>query len=183
MVCFLWRDRYGPGQWPAHAPIPRGEGAGLSAPAAAAKQEQLAQHHGPPYQAAGSRCSGTAREPKGAAPTGLTSEERARREGGASRAPGGERENRVALAGRAGLAVRMHIERLDLADADTIRDCFEVFLAAEQVDEPDGPWFTERPFRGWLRVGWGGDPREVWTARDLAGSVAGWYRLVLPDLE
>ncbi len=31
----------------------------------------------------------------GAAPTGLTSEERARREGGASRAPGGERENRV----------------------------------------------------------------------------------------
>ena len=32
------------------------------------------------------------REPKGAAPPGLTSEERARREGGASRAPGGERE-------------------------------------------------------------------------------------------
>ena len=31
-----------------------------------------------------------AREPKDAAPTGLTSEERARREGGASRAPGGE---------------------------------------------------------------------------------------------
>jgi pantoate--beta-alanine ligase len=35
------------------------------------------------------------REPKGAAPPGLTSEERARKEGGASRAPGGERENRV----------------------------------------------------------------------------------------
>jgi xanthine dehydrogenase accessory factor len=41
------------------------------------------------------------REPKGAAPTGLTSEERARREkgegeaGGASRAPGGEWESRV----------------------------------------------------------------------------------------
>jgi ABC-2 type transport system ATP-binding protein len=35
----------------------------------------------------------TPRESKGAAPTGLTSEERARREGGASRAPGGEREN------------------------------------------------------------------------------------------
>jgi L-erythro-3,5-diaminohexanoate dehydrogenase len=34
-------------------------------------------------------------EPKGAAPPGLTSEERARREGGASRAPGGERENRA----------------------------------------------------------------------------------------
>ena len=37
----------------------------------------------------------TAREPKGAAPTGLTNEERARREGGASRAPGGERDSRA----------------------------------------------------------------------------------------
>jgi NAD(P)-dependent dehydrogenase (short-subunit alcohol dehydrogenase family) len=33
------------------------------------------------------------REPKGAPPPGLTSEERVRREGGGSRAPGGEREN------------------------------------------------------------------------------------------
>jgi len=77
----------------------------------------------------------------------------------------------------------MHIERVDLADADTIRACFQVFLAAQQVDEPDGPWFTERPFRGWMTVGWGGDPREAWLARDLHGSVAGWYRLELPDLE
>ena len=59
-----------------------------------------------------------------------------------------------------------------------------MFLAAQQVDEPDGPWFTELPFRGWLTVGWGGDPREVWLVRDPAeGSVAGWYRLELPDLE
>jgi len=77
----------------------------------------------------------------------------------------------------------MHIERVDLADADTIRACFQVFLAAQQVDEPDGPWFTERPFRGWMTVGWGGDPREAWLARDLHGPVAGWYRLELPDLE
>jgi len=78
----------------------------------------------------------------------------------------------------------MHIERADLADADTIRACFEVFLAAERADEPDGPFFTERPFRGWLTVGWGGDPREVWLTRSPAdGSVAGWYRLELPELE
>ena len=78
----------------------------------------------------------------------------------------------------------MHIERLDLADVDTIRRCFEMFLAAQRVDEPDGPFFTERPFRGWLTVGWGGDPREVWLVRDPAsGSVAGWYKLDLPDLE
>jgi len=80
--------------------------------------------------------------------------------------------------------MRMRIERLDLADTDTIRACFELFLAAQHVDEPDGPWFTERPFRGWLSVGWGGDPREVWLAEGQAeGSVAGWYRLELPSLE
>ena len=74
--------------------------------------------------------------------------------------------------------------RADLADTDAIRACFQAFLAAEQVDEPDGPWFTERPFRGWLSVGWGGEPREVWLAPGPAvGTVAGWYRLELPDLE
>ena len=77
----------------------------------------------------------------------------------------------------------MHIERGDLADTDTIRRCFEVFLAAQRVDEPDGPFFTEQPFRGWLTVGWGGDPREVWLIPGPAGSVAGWYKLELPDLE
>jgi GNAT superfamily N-acetyltransferase len=90
----------------------------------------------------------------------------------------------VASAGRAGLAGEMHIERLDLADADTIRRCFEVFLAAQQVDEPDGPWFTERPFGGWLTVGWNGGPRELWLVPGPErGSVAGWYLLELPDLE
>jgi len=43
----------------------------------------------------GSGVAWTPREPKGAAPPGLTSDEGARREGGASRAPGFERENRA----------------------------------------------------------------------------------------
>src|SRR6266702_2638236 len=88
----------------------------------------------------------------------------------------------VARPAPAGLAVRMRIEQLDMADADKIRACHEAALAAQRVDEPESPWFTERPFRGWLTVGWGGDPREVWLAagRD---SVAGWYRLELPDKE
>jgi GNAT superfamily N-acetyltransferase/RimJ/RimL family protein N-acetyltransferase len=82
----------------------------------------------------------------------------------------------------------MRIKRVDPADTDTIRACFEAFLAAQQVDEPDGPWFTERPFRGWLTVGWGGGPCEIWLAEGRAqgtadGTVAGWYRLELPDLE
>ncbi len=78
----------------------------------------------------------------------------------------------------------MRIKQVDLADADTIRACFEVFLAAQRADEPDGPFFTERPFRGWLTTGWGGNPREVWLAEGIAeGTVAGWYLLELPDLE
>lgn len=77
----------------------------------------------------------------------------------------------------------MRINRVDLADADTIRACFEAFLAAQRVDEPDGPFFTEQPFRGWLTVGWGGDPREIWVAQGHDDTVVGWYRLVLPDLE
>jgi GNAT superfamily N-acetyltransferase len=78
----------------------------------------------------------------------------------------------------------MRIERVDLADAETIRGCFEVFLAARRVDEPDGPGFTQQPFLAWLSVGWGGDPREVWLVPGPAeGSVAGWYRLEMPNRE
>ena len=83
-----------------------------------------------------------------------------------------------------GLAVRMEIERVGLGPADTrkIRACFEVSLAAERVDEPEGPWFTERPFTGWMTVGWDGNPREAWLATDQ-GSAVGWYRLELPVKE
>lgn len=78
--------------------------------------------------------------------------------------------------------MRMRIEQLDLADTEKIGACYETCLAAQRVDEPEGPWFTEQPFRGWLTVGWGGDPREVWL---VAGqdAIAGWYRLELPDKE
>ena len=47
----------------------------------------------------------------------------------------------------------MRIEQADLADAEQIRACYETSLAAQRVDEPEGPWFTERPFRGWLTIG------------------------------
>jgi GNAT superfamily N-acetyltransferase len=78
----------------------------------------------------------------------------------------------------------MRIEQADLTDAKQIRTCYEAGLAAQRTDEPEGPWFTERPFRGWLTVGWGGDPREVWLAAGPAeGPAAGWYWLGLPDKE
>ena len=76
----------------------------------------------------------------------------------------------------------MRIEQVDLTDTEKLRECFEVFHAAERVDEPEGPWFTGRPFGGWLTVGWSGDPREVWLATDQ-GSAAAWYRLGLPSRE
>jgi GNAT superfamily N-acetyltransferase len=76
----------------------------------------------------------------------------------------------------------MRIEQVDLADARRIRACYEAYLAAQRVDEPGGPWFTDRPFGGWLTVGWTGDPREVWLATQ-EGSAAGWYRLVMPARE
>jgi len=90
----------------------------------------------------------------------------------------------MALPTRGGLAVRMKIEQVGLAPAQTaqIRACFEVSLAAERVDEPEGPWFTERPFAGWLTVGWDGNPREAWLATEQ-GSAVGWYRLEMSARE
>lgn len=76
----------------------------------------------------------------------------------------------------------MRIERADPADTRSARECHEVYLAAQRVDEPGGPWLTDRPFAGWLATGWGGEPREAWLARH-DDAVAGWYRLELPSRE
>jgi len=82
----------------------------------------------------------------------------------------------------------MYIERVDLADAQRILACDEVCLAAQEADCPEEPRLTGSPFRGWLTVGWGGDPREVWLAAAQDGDgarrpVLGWYRLELPERE
>jgi GNAT superfamily N-acetyltransferase len=77
----------------------------------------------------------------------------------------------------------MHIERVDLADEQRIRACDEAALAAQLADCPEAPPFTGSAFRGWLTVGWGGDPREVWLAPGREGAAAGWYRLELPERE
>jgi GNAT superfamily N-acetyltransferase len=76
----------------------------------------------------------------------------------------------------------MRIEQADPSDTRSARVCHEVYLAALRVDEPGGPSFTDRAYAGWLAVGWDGNPREVWLARQ-GGSVAGWYRLELPSRE
>jgi hypothetical protein len=76
----------------------------------------------------------------------------------------------------------MRIEQADPSDPRKARECHEVYLAAQRVDEPGGPWFTDRAFGGWLAVGGYGSPRELWLATE-DGSVTGWYELVLPDRE
>ena len=146
-----------PDRWPADTPTPRGEGAGLSAPAAAAKEEQLAQHCESPYQLG--------------APGGT----RVHRRGGGGGILGG-----VTGPGRVGCEDAYRASRPDRHREDP--RVFRGPPAAQRVDEPEGPWFTERPFGGWLTVGWSGDPREVWLAADQ-GSAAGWYRLGLPSRE
>ncbi len=80
------------------------------------------------------------------------------------------------------LAMRMRIEQLDPAGTRRIRECHEVYLAAEKIDDPGGPRFTPRPFGAWLTIGFSGDPGEVWLAT-TQDSVAGYYRLEMPSRE
>ena len=78
----------------------------------------------------------------------------------------------------------MRILRWDPAEGDGWQACHEVFGAAGQADDPEGPRMTARVFRGWLTVGWGGDPREIWVVPgETEGTASAFYRLVLPDLE
>jgi GNAT superfamily N-acetyltransferase len=77
----------------------------------------------------------------------------------------------------------MRIEQLDPADEKTARACYDVMLAAHEVDEPVEPPMSYETFRLYLREGWEKSPGEVWVAADDAGAVAGYYRMHLPDLE
>jgi len=82
---------------------------------------------------------GVPREPKGAAPTGLTSDEGARKEEGASRAPGGKREEQSGGDTGASRKIRADCSRLSfLSDGcadDVIAEdrALSTHLAAEQM--------------------------------------------------
>jgi GNAT superfamily N-acetyltransferase len=78
----------------------------------------------------------------------------------------------------------MRIEQVNLADTTRIQACHEVYTVVQRLDAPGDTALTERPFGAWMTVGWGGEPREVWVVPGQdEGSVAGWYRLELPDKE
>jgi len=77
----------------------------------------------------------------------------------------------------------MRIEQWDPADEKTTRACFDVMLAVHEADEPIEPPMSYGLFRMYFRQGWGKTPGEVWYATDDAGTVTGYYRIALPDLE
>ncbi len=78
----------------------------------------------------------------------------------------------------------MGIARWDPADTAALRGCRAAWVAAQDIDDPGGPRMTERVLAGWLSQSFTGDPAEAWYAPGPgAGTVAGWYRLELPDLE
>jgi GNAT superfamily N-acetyltransferase len=78
----------------------------------------------------------------------------------------------------------MRITRLDYADADGIRGCYDVWKAAHAVDDPLSAPLSLPVFRHWLTHGWESEPSETWVAVDEATrETIGWYRIELPDLE
>ena len=77
----------------------------------------------------------------------------------------------------------MRIEQPDLTDEKVIGACYDVMLAAHEVDEPVEPPMTYATFSHYLRKGWEKTPAEVWVAVDDAGAITGYCRMHLPDLE
>jgi len=79
----------------------------------------------------------------------------------------------------------MRIERVDPADADLVRACYDVMLAAQQADDPAWPVESAEVFR--ISLAEGGrsrEPQEFWAARKPdGGPVAGWVHIQLPDLD
>lgn len=70
------------------------------------------------------------------------------------------------------------------ADTAALRGCEAVYSAALDIDDASGPRMTGQVLSVWLRNSFTGDPAETWYLPGTApGSVLGWYRLVLPDLE
>src|ERR1700691_96895 len=57
----------------------------------------------------------------------------------------------------------MGIERVEAGcDEGWVRECYEIFCAAQAVDDPEGPPMGRAVFEGWMRWGWASDPRETW---------------------
>jgi RimJ/RimL family protein N-acetyltransferase len=77
----------------------------------------------------------------------------------------------------------MRIAQWDPADEQTARACHDITVAAQLADEPVEPPPSFGVFSLYLRQGWEKTPGETWVATDEGGTVTGFYRITLPDLE
>src|SRR5579863_4873217 len=78
----------------------------------------------------------------------------------------------------------LRVLRLEPTDTAAFRGCRAIWNAAQDIDAPGGPQMTEQVLGAWLRRTFSGDPAEAWYLPGREpGSVLGWYRLILPDLE
>jgi GNAT superfamily N-acetyltransferase len=76
----------------------------------------------------------------------------------------------------------MRIVQGDASDRATTQACFEVVRAADETDDPLGPPWSLRRLRGWLE--YPNEPAETWVCGDeTAGTIQGWYYLILPERE
>ncbi len=76
----------------------------------------------------------------------------------------------------------MRIVQGDASDRATTQACFEVVRAADETDDPLGPPWSLRRLRGWLE--YPTEPAETWVCGDeTAGTIQGWYYLILPERE
>ena len=83
-----------------------------------------------------------------------------------------------------GLTDSMRIERWTAGDAAALRGCKETWHTALALEDPGGARMPERLLGVWFGQGFTGDPARAWfVPGDGPGSVLGWYRLELPDLE
>jgi GNAT superfamily N-acetyltransferase len=83
-----------------------------------------------------------------------------------------------------GMTDGMRIERWTADDEAALHGCKETLDAALDLEDPDGSRMPERLLGVWFCHGFTGDPAEAWFAPGSEpGSVLGWYRMELPDLE
>jgi GNAT superfamily N-acetyltransferase len=78
----------------------------------------------------------------------------------------------------------VRIERFDpAADETRLRDCYELVISGQQVDDPSVPADSYRRFRSWLTHGWASNPQQAWLATTASGALLGCYVLGLPERE
>ncbi len=95
----------------------------------------------------------------------------------------GQVKNRSRGGARVRLAGVMRIQQWTPGDDAVTRGCYDVMFAAHQVDDPVEPPPSYRGFGLYLRTGWAELPGEVWVSTSGDGTVTGFYRIGLPDLE